>query len=1377
MVKVRGAFAMTPALRDAHPGPHIKDEILPNGMSVTEAARLLDVGRPALSNLLNGNAALSPEMAARIERAFGANARQLMDMQAAHDAAHARAEGAAATTRAYVPPFLQFKANDIEDWASSHSARSRLAVLLRTLVHSTGRQLSRVDFPGNDDSERSGWDGFVEAGDATPWVPLGKSGWEFGVVGEVKGKADGDYAKSVIQNSSDEYADITYIFVTPRRWAGKAAWERQRRAEKRWKDVRVYDASDLEQWFEQSIPGQAWFAQERGMPSQGVLSLDACWKKWAADCIPTLTPALFEEAVSKAEKTMVEKLTKLTPEVVVITADSREEALAFLHCVFPTDRPEAAALRDRIAVFSQPGALTKLTSKPADFIPVITSRDVEKEFAPHKASLRGIVIYPRNTTNAEPDVTLEPLSDSAFEVALQRMGCRRDDIDRLSRESGRSLTVLRRRLSRLEAIRTPEWASDSGYAKALVPFMLAGAWNVSNAADISILSLLADDASLEQLEDRVAALLRLEDAPLWSIGSFRGLVSKIDVLFAIDKSVTQPALERFFSVAELVLSEDDPSLDLPEEKRWTAGLYGKTREISAALRDGIGETLVLLAVYGPSLLRQRLGIDSEERAAGLVRKLLSPLTARKLEAQSDDLPLYAEASPEAFLSLLEADLHSPDPQSLKLMRPASSGVFGRCPRTGLLWALENTAWAPGRLVRTVDILARLAETVIDDNWMNKPSASLSAIFRCWMPQTAADIEQRIAALEYLVKHHPKVAWPLCVEQFAATSRLGMYSNKPRWRPDGRDHGEPLTNTEEIHTFALRALELALDWRGHTQETLGDLVTNLEELDDEDQTRIWDLVDEWSQHAPEDHRAWLREKVRVSVLTRRARRRRPDDEGAVLTVKRASEAYDRLKPRDRILEHAWLFKAHWVDESADEIVDDELNYERRDQRIAAQRIAALRAVVAERGVEGALLLAGMGDAAGVVGLLLGRILTTVDEQADAIQTLLIRQPLSASRPLQMMLFGLLSNLPDEALTRVLTAVSRQRDPEEIVSLFVLAPFRVATWRLVESLGGDVETAYWRDVRPMWERQEQDALSHAVDRLLAADRPRAAFDLVEFGLKHVPPRQLFRLLQAITTSAGDAAGTYQLDSYRIVEAFKVLNQSGEIPDDDMAGLEFRYIDVLGDVLGRDKGGIPNLERRIDEHPEWFVQAVAFAFKRRDGAEDPEELREPNQEAATRRAERAYSLLQSLSRIPGRNRQGEIESERLFDWANRVRTACAELGRAEVCDLQIGKLFSKAPVGEDGVWPCEPVRDVIQRITTESLSNGIANGIYNARGIHGRGYDEGGEQERRLAAKYEAWARALEFTHPRVAKTLTRIVRTYEHEANQEDAEMAIRKRLPD
>lgn len=157
------------------PGQYVREKALePKGISVTQAASLLGVGRPALSNFLNGNAAVSPDMAARVERAFGIPAQTLLDMQAAHDAGVVKAKGSPPSARAYVPPFLAIKANEIEAWAASNiSARTRLSVFLRTLINSTGAGLTKVDLLGNDDAERAGWDGFVIASEGTPWIPLG----------------------------------------------------------------------------------------------------------------------------------------------------------------------------------------------------------------------------------------------------------------------------------------------------------------------------------------------------------------------------------------------------------------------------------------------------------------------------------------------------------------------------------------------------------------------------------------------------------------------------------------------------------------------------------------------------------------------------------------------------------------------------------------------------------------------------------------------------------------------------------------------------------------------------------------------------------------------------------------------------------------------------------------------------------------------------------------------------------------------------------------------------------------------------------------------------------------------------------------------------
>jgi antitoxin HigA-1 len=69
-----------------HPGEIIRDQCLePLALSVTDAAKGLGVTRKALSELLNGHAGVSPEMAIRLERAFGSTAETWLRMQLAYD--------------------------------------------------------------------------------------------------------------------------------------------------------------------------------------------------------------------------------------------------------------------------------------------------------------------------------------------------------------------------------------------------------------------------------------------------------------------------------------------------------------------------------------------------------------------------------------------------------------------------------------------------------------------------------------------------------------------------------------------------------------------------------------------------------------------------------------------------------------------------------------------------------------------------------------------------------------------------------------------------------------------------------------------------------------------------------------------------------------------------------------------------------------------------------------------------------------------------------------------------------------------------------------------------------------------------------------------
>ena len=86
-----------------HPGLSVRHDCLePLGLSVTEGAKVLGVTRQALNNLVNAKAGISPEMAIRLDKAFGGTAEGWLSLQTAFDLAQARKKETSITVNRYV---------------------------------------------------------------------------------------------------------------------------------------------------------------------------------------------------------------------------------------------------------------------------------------------------------------------------------------------------------------------------------------------------------------------------------------------------------------------------------------------------------------------------------------------------------------------------------------------------------------------------------------------------------------------------------------------------------------------------------------------------------------------------------------------------------------------------------------------------------------------------------------------------------------------------------------------------------------------------------------------------------------------------------------------------------------------------------------------------------------------------------------------------------------------------------------------------------------------------------------------------------------------------------------------------------------------------
>jgi len=328
-----------------------------------------------------------------------------------------------------------------------------------------------------------------------------------------------------------------------------------------------------------------------------------------------------------------------------------------------------------------------------------------------------------------------------------------------------------------------------------------------------------------------------------------------------------------------------------------------------------------------------------------------------------------------------------------------------------------------------------------------------------------------------------------------------------------------------------------------------------------------------------------------------------------------------------------------------------------------------------------------------------------------------------------------------------------------------------WDIISNLSEDLQEKYWLGINQRIFGPSEDDLEYLIKNLIKFKRPKYALSIIEFPqlMKKVSSDQLIDLLKEVSSSNSEFDKAYNIHSYTIEEAFKVLSERTDVAKDRLSGLEFLYIKTLEHT----SYGVPNLENDIANSPQLFVQALAISFKRSDHKDDIEKWLGKNAKNNENIASATYSILSKIKRIPGAKENDIIDKDVLLSWVEEVRLSCRENDRVDIGDQYIGQLLSKSKIGLDGIWPCEAVRDVLEKYQSKHINIGFSIGVSNSRGVFSRGLDEGGKQKRDLSSKYRNWSQKIKNSHPHVSAILESIANDYEKDAQFWDNKVEVDK----
>lgn len=1249
-------------------------------------------------------------------------------------------------------------ASDIKNWANvkqKHCAET-MPELVRRLILATSTP-SKMDFPSGDSTSSGGWDGTLSVETSTtPFVPPGQSGWEIGAEKSAPKKANADFAKRTSDPLGMTKSETTFVFVTPRAFAKRAKWEADQKKKGDWRDVRAVAADALETWLDDA-PGIAiWLALEIGKaPVPGPRGLEDVWNEWSKATSPPITPALAIAGRTKEVQT-IQDWVKSRTGLLEVRGDSPDEAFAFLYSSI-SSLPE----NDRLAALSRTIVVSDLNQfrsvqqfKP----PLLIVAPGECLAAAGAAVAKGhqvFILVDGTITDLKNRflVLTRPVRD-AVKDALLSTDMSGAEANKLSRDFGRSLPALHRKLSVSSAVQKPQWlnANDSS---ALLPALFAGSWSGDKSGDRSLIEALSGQ-KYDDFISKLTPLLSLQDSPIRKIGSVWAFKSTLEGWFLLAPYLDKPTLEKFGRAVISTLAETDPKYELPPDKRWAANIYGKANRFSRWLRRGCVESLVFLAVYG----NRSPHIDSTQSFVNeIVRQILSNAQGWEAWASLQDIsPLLAEAAPEIFLEEVEEQLEKHPERFVELMRDEGNAVFGECRHSGLLWALESLAWSPVYFARSVAVLFDLARLDNGGKWQNRPDRSLFTIFLPDTPQTHETPEHRLAALDRMLKSDPGTLWKFTQRYFGHGHFTESYRFK--WRDDGGERTgfepEVLAARQEYLSSLIPLLQKAACARANLASTATAFMRLPHEIKES-------FVTTFNSLSVADLSPTERAEIRKGVIIALNWINSFGKGKYVEFIPPLSEIAKRLEPEDIFERVEWLLNNPWP-----RLPDGEReSLQETQSRVAMAQQQAARDLL-DRASTGEIVAFGQRiQNPGVLGYALGKAVR--DEPED---TKLIFQLLSEGAPpalLTAYAFARSEVTGPQCFQSQIDRLTLESkiNVEASASLLLALPLGLSTWKIVEAMGAGVEASYWSMVQPRFGCKDADSARMAIERLLTYRRAYSAVEIAGDPNLDVPLDVLPSVLEGIliASSGSERSRNAVMDEFYLGQVFTKLHTDASFPLDALARLEWPFAEIFEDIRIYVPGPFA-IHRSLQSDPSLFAELVSYAYRRDDDV-DPHRASTDQQEAQVRRlAENARAVLTSWDALPGFSADGTLDESILESWVNAVRERCAESGHILGGDLALADVLSRFPADKDGMWPPVFVRNLIEKLKNHVIEKHIPYGIYNSRGVHTRGMNDGGAPERKIADYYRGLSQSAQSKWPRTASLLAAIAEWYENDAKSED-----------
>jgi len=1307
---------------------------LPQFLSVGETARLLGVHENTVRNWVKAGTLLTARVPGSKQHRFAREeVRRLL-----------RERGESASS---VGPMLRtdgpelVTAIELASWAGRSDAKSVFPELFERLLANTPG-VSNINIRSREGVAAAGWDGSATSSGSS-FLPAGELRFEFGTDASPKAKAQADYDKRA---TDPMRAQEIFVFATPRNWAGAASWARDRAEESKFAGVEAIDAHKLGSWLRAVPSVHYWISERLGFRPRDARSLERWWDSFQGRIKYDIPQTFFVSGRTRQAETLTTALTAAenAGSPVTVKAAWSDDALAFVAAALAPN----FSLATRVVIVTAEEAWERLVDSAEPLILIPLLREAPELKAAFAGGHRVILIADGDAVvRGEQPIELPKVDRVAAREALKEIdGLDSHQAERIVALGRRSMPALFRSLARDARLQKPDWARNPDATSVLAPLALIGSWGNSEG-DKAIVEKMTE-TTIAKVDRLLNSLSTRPEAPFVKSGGQWRLADPQEAAYLLFGELNESELDRWQKAVVEGLLEPDPFAGMDAVERLTAGATGMTQKYTGILKKNLGLGLALAGATSDDL-PPKLGLQTRVNriVRGLIERANDDASGATWELIAPSLPSMAEAAPEILQDAIEVDLEQQSPLLRTLFKDETDGgVLGSSsPHPNLLWALEALTWSPEHFGRATSLLTDLAAIDPGGRLSNRPIESLQRAVLGWIGHSGGNVDDKLAVIRRALQRAPAVGWKVVLGVWPNNHSTAFEPHTPvfrDWAP-----ARPSVTHAEWARYVQGLVDLAVDAVGDHTDRWTELIPAIDNVAKADRDKIVACFRERSGSAAwsDDDRyrlweAWTAEADRHAQY--------PDADWSMPAEEIAlyREIAADLAPTTDPRRYSKLFSWRAV------IPGKKLGDEGYDEELLALRREAVTEVFAQ-GLTAIEQLTIDADLPMAVGALLAENPGAMD--SSILAWLSHREPNLREAALT---FANLRIAKEGGVARMVAmlALEELKTPEARDLLMGAIPTTKPYWEAIAELGGDLEAAYWRRVSHY--RFAMEDRVEGVRLLLEHERPWAAAGLLcdMVMQKQAPGLDLLGSTLSTLITVSSPIEDPSMTSFYIATLLHYMEQ--EMPDDDQLPIyEFAFFDLLHD---HEPSGA--LYRMLCADPDQFVELIKRVYR---ADNEPKRERTPSEQTM---GHLAWSVLHEWDVLPGLREDNTVDGAHLTDWVRRARLALSDSGHGSIGDEQIGQVLASSPLGPDGVWPVEEVRELVESIGNSRIDTGLHIGKTNRRGVTSRGIFDGGDQERELEKEYRDMASKIATRWPRTARVLRGIAESYQAEARRNDAE---------